>query len=276
MDYAFSRRDRLLTGTTTLADTLDQRTETHQVSLALTSGITDHLTLALSLPLVVNRSVNRSLDDTRTAFSDLSAQLGVGVSPRLFGRPANLRLAAGVTLPVAQGVPNVITNERNFASGTVDPTLSIRGVMGLTPGLTLDWQLYTRQIVSTASDGSRTGDFYAYSLGLTYSPVGSDYAVSGGVDAINRNGDLFDGRPFPNSGGDWIYIKASFTQSLWNVREAPVRGWVEAQVPVYTYVEGIQLTERWNIRIGLSLAIQLVGHSHSEESVKGVPLPAFQ
>lgn len=230
-------------------------------SVALSLGLTNKLSLTGSLPIIINRSVNKSLDQTDLDFGGLSVMGRAFFSPRLLSKPANIQVAIGASFPVGAGISNVITDERNFASGTIDPIGSVILAIGITPDWNATTKFFTRQVIATSSDGQRTGDHYAYSMETVYAPLGRSYTANAGIAIINRGQDIIDGNPFPNSGGDWIYAKIGGTKTLIGTGETAVRFWSEFQLPVYLYVKGVQLTEKWNLRFGLSAGISLFGHS---------------
>ena len=194
-------------------------------------------------------------------------------NPRLFSKPTNILFGLGATLPVGGGVVNVITQERNFASGTVDPIMTFIIVAGISPGWTVSSTLYTRQVLAS-TNGQKTGDLYVYGLKGTYSPVGGNYTFSSGLTFINRGQDKINSLLFPNSGGDWIYLSTGGSKNLLGGGELPVKGWIEIQLPLYSYVRGTQLTEKWELRFGFTSGFSLFGHKKAKESGGHFHLPA--
>ena len=247
-------------GTVTLVDTLKQKTESHIISASMSFGVSNHLSLSASVPLIINRSVNKSLDRTQTNFGDLSVTAQVFFGTRLFSKPVNGQVALGTTFPVGGGVTNVITDERNFASGTVDPIASLIIAAGVAPGWILTGKFFARQVVTSSSDEKRTGNHYIYVLETNYAPLGRSYTTNFGMLAVSRSQDEIGGSPFPNSGGSWIYAIVGGSKTLVEAGESAVRIWTEFQVPVHVNVTGVQLTEKWNLRFGLSTGLSIFGH----------------
>jgi len=243
-----------------LVDTLKQKTESHIFSPSMSFGISNHLSMSASVPLIINRSVNKSLDRTETNFGDLSVTAQVFFGARLFSKPVNWQLALGTTFPVGGGVTNVITDERNFASGTVDPIASLIIAAGVSPGWILTGKFFARQVVTSSSDEKRTGNHYTYVLETNYAPLGRSYTANIGMLAVSRSQDEIGGVAFLNSGGSWIYAIAGGSKTLIGAGESAVRIWTEFQVPVHVNVTGVQLTEKWNLRFGLSTGISIFGH----------------
>ncbi|MEE8405402.1 MAG: hypothetical protein V3S17_08425, partial [candidate division Zixibacteria bacterium] len=231
MDYAFTRRDILRSGTETLIDTLKQKTESHIISSSMSFGISNHLSITASVPLIINRSVNKSLDRTAMNFGDLSVMAQLFFGTQLFSKPVNAQVAFGSSFPVGGGVTNVVTDERNFASGTVDPIGSLIIAAGISPGWVLTGKFFARQVVTSTSDNQRTGNHYNYVLETNYAPLGRSYTANFGMLAVSRSQDEIRGSAFPNSGGNWIYAIAGGSKTIVGDGESAVRIWTEFQLP---------------------------------------------
>ena len=243
-----------------MIDILEQKTESHIISSSMSFGISNHLSITASVPLIINRSVNRSLDRTAMNFGDLSVMAQLFFGTQLFSMPANVQVALGSSFPVGGGVTNIMTDERNFASGTVDPIANLIVAVGIVPGWNVTGKFFTRQVVTTSSDNQKTGNHYAYVLETNYAPLGRSYTANFGMLAVSRSQDEIGGVAFPKSGGDWIYAIAGGSKTLVGDGESAVRIWTEFQLPVYINVTGVQLTEKWNLRFGLSTGISIFGH----------------
>ena len=246
-------------------DILEQKTESHVISTTMSFGISNQLSMSASVPLIINRSVNKSLDQNETNFGDLSVMAQVFFGTRFFSKPVNAQAALGTTFPVGGGVTNVITDERNFASGTVDPIANLIVAVGIAPGWNVTGKLFARQVVTSSSDNQRTGNHYTYVLETNYAPLGKSYTANFGMLAVSRSQDEIGGVAFPNSGGDWIYAIAGGSKTLVGAGESAVRIWTEFQLPVHVNVTGVQLTEKWNLRFGLSTGISIFGHDEQNK-----------
>lgn len=235
-------------------------------------GLSNSFRLSTSIPFIINRSVNNALDHTVSGFGDLSLSVLTIFNPSLLSKPTNILIGLGATLPVGGGVANVITDERNFASGTVDPIMTFTLVAGISPGWTISSNFYTRQVLAS-SNGQKTGDLYVYGLKGTFAPVGRSYSISSGLIFINRGTDRINSQLFPNSGGDWIYLSAGGSKELFGSGELPVKAWLEIKLPLYSYVRGAQLTERWELRFGFTAGFSILGHAKEKEQEGHFHLP---
>ena len=183
-----------------------------------------------------------------------------------------MQFAVGGTLPLGGGVANVETDQRNFASGTVDPVAQGVIALGVTPGLNLNAVYYTRQVIATSGDGQQVGDVYLYIVGGTYAPLGRSYNITTSFKYIDRGKDKIDGSLFPSSGGQWLYFAPGFSKAVWGAGESALRIWGQFELPLYQSVNGFQLTEDWSIRFGVNLGITIFGHQKKEEHDHGLPL----
>lgn len=260
-------------GTHSLVDTLDQKTETHLVSVSTDIGLTNKYSLAVSIPFIINRSVNRSLDDTEAKFGDLSVMLRAFYGPRVLSKPANLQFALGATAPVGQGVANIITDEQNFASGTVDPLIGAILALGIEPGWNVAAKFFSRKVLFESSDNSKTGSYYYYTLQLNYAPIAKGFSTYLGMSVIDRGQDEIEGIPFTNSGGDWIILIFGGSGQIIGEGESAVELWAELQLPVYKFVHGFQLTEKWNLRLGVGAGLSLFGHHEGEREKENLGIP---
>lgn len=218
--------------------------------------------------MIVNRSVNINLDETETNVGDISILFRLFAGPRIFSKPTNIQLAIGSTVPIGNGITNIITNEQNFASGTLDPIISLINAIMIRPGWSFDTRFYTRQIVSYDDQRNKIGNLYIYGFNVTYAPIGSAYNVHAQVKFVNRGQDIFNDLTFPNSGGDYIYFTPGFSRTIFGRGESAVRFWSEFDFPLYQYVQGVQLTEKWNVRFGVNFGFTLFGHKTKPKSGK--------
>jgi len=160
------------------------------------------MSFSISLPLIINRSVNLNLDRTETNIGDISVLFRHFSSPRLFSKPTNIQLSIGSTIPIGNGITNVITDEKNFASGTFDPLVNMIIAIMIKPGWSIDTRFFTRQILFYDDSRTRIGDLYSYGFNVTYAPIGSSYNVNAQLKFIYRGQDIFSDVIFENSGGD--------------------------------------------------------------------------
>jgi len=267
MDYAFTRRDEVRQGATTLPNGLNQSTNTHIITGNIRAAITQRLSLQAGLPVIHLISEDQGRRESSTEFGDLSVSVEWYHTPRVLGRPTNLFYGAGMTVPVGDGVTNPITGEQNFASGTFDPFVSMLGVIALTPGWSLSGTFYTRQIFGDNSDGSQSGDYYQGSVGINFLGLSSGTIINARMRAILRGQDRYRGDTFPNSGGDWLYLDWGLTQDVVGAGEHALQLWTLLEWPVYQYVNGTQLTEQWSLRIGATLGFSLFGSHGATEGI---------
>ncbi|HDL00774.1 MAG TPA: hypothetical protein ENH23_00885 [candidate division Zixibacteria bacterium] len=168
------------------------------------------MSFSISLPLIINRSVNLNFDKQETNVGDISLLVRHFSSPRLFSKPTNIQLAIGSTIPTGNGITNVITDEKNFASGTFDPIISMIAAIMFKPGWSFDTRFFTRQILSYDNNRTKIGDLYSYGFNITFAPVGASYNINSQIKFINREQDIFNDITFANSGGDYIYFTPGF------------------------------------------------------------------
>lgn len=265
-NYSFSRRDQLRQGKNSIYDILGQKTESHIISTFANIGVTNQVSVSISLPLIINRSVNLNLDKRETNVGDISLLIRHFSSPRIFSKPTNIQLSIGSAIPTGNGIANVITDEKNFASGTFDPIISVMAAIMIQPGWSFDARFYTRQILSYDDDRTKIGNLYTYGFNVTYAPIGSSYNLNAQAKFINRGQDIFNNITFQNSGGDYLYFTPGFSLRIVGQGESAVRFWSEVDIPLYQYVQGIQLTEKWNMRLGVNFGFTLFGHKANPNS----------
>lgn len=273
LDYAYVNRDRLFSGKKEIADSMMRESQSHLISFSTTFSITDHSSLILSTPYIVNRSQEVGYKETKSGFGDLSASLRFAISPTILSQPTNLRFALGASIPFGGGVVLGTRDDRNFASGTVDPLISIIAAYGLTPGWNLTGKFFTRQVVGGGSNSEKFGDFYSYALEIDYAPIGRDFTIYSGLSGISRGHDRLANQTFVNSGGDWINFVLGGSKVVLGEEESAVMLWSEIQLPVYRYVNGLQLAEKWNFRVGAVWGISLFGHDEDQGETEGLGLP---
>ena len=252
-----------------------QKTISHIFNSYANIGISNSMSFSLSLPLIINRSIENNLDVKETNIGDMSALFRYFSSPRLFAKPTNLQLSLGTTIPTGKGVTNVVTNEKNFVSDSYNPILNLIAAIMIKPGWSFDTRFYTRQILSYDDNRTKIGDLYAYGFNVSYAPVGSSYALNSQVKFINRGQDIFNDVLFNNSGGDYIYLTPGFSKVIFGEGETAIRMWSEVDIPLYQYVHGNQLTEKFNFRVGFNFGLNLFGHKeevkpHSHDTEKSI------
>ncbi len=227
-------------------------------------GISNRASVSISLPLIINRSVNLNLDRKETTIGNMTLLFRHFSSPRFFSKPTNVQIAIGATVPTGSGITNVATEEKNFTSGTFDPIASMITALMISPGWSIDARFYTRQIISYDDTRTKIGDLYTYGFNVAFAPVGSSYTVNTQLKFYNRQQDIFNDVIFQNSGGDYIYITPGFSRVLFGEGESAISFWSEVDIPLYQYVKGTQLTEKWNVRFGLNLGLTLFGHKEEQ------------
>lgn len=260
-------------GTEKIANPEGQETRTHIIGVAATYGITNSLSFSMTLPLLINRTIQRTpyLDKSQTRVGDLTTQAQYFKSARLFDRPLNLQLAIGATIPISEGLRNVETDQRNLTSGTINPVVSFIGAFSLRPGWNIVGHFGTRQILESDNSGMQAGDNYNLQLGITFAPVGSSFDLNSKIRFRHRGQDIINGVPFPSSGGNWWYLIAGGSKTVIGSGESAIKMWTEFELPVYQDVLGNQLTSAWSIRAGFNFTLSLFGHPEEEPGMQVFP-----
>ena len=238
---------------------MEQSTRTWVLNFGTAYGISERLAVQASIPFIHTTFENRDVEDTESSLGDLTI-LG-RYAWTLFGGVLENQVfvAAGVNVPVGEGVQNPISSDRNFVSGTLDPIVAAWGAVPLSTAMRVDAGVYARVIVAEDDDGSKTGNFTSYSVTGRYWLRRQRVDLSLRLTGLSRGQDEIDGQPFPNSGGDWVFLSPGVS---WDVGQAGAHGlqlWGAVDIPVYQFVHGLQLTEDWIARLGLRY--DLFGHT---------------
>jgi len=239
---------------------MEQSTRAWVLDFGTAYGITERLAVHASIPFLHTTFENRDVEDTESSFGDLTI-IGRYTWTLFSGvRVSQLSVAAGVNVPMGGGVQNPISSDRNFVSGTLDPIIAASGAVPLSTVISVDASVYARLILTEDDDGSKTGSFLSYSLTGRYKLRRQGVDLSLRLTGLNRAQDEIDGRPFSNSGGDWLFLSPGIS---WDMSQADAHGlqvWGTVEIPVYQFVNGVQLTEDWTARFGLRYGLDLFGH----------------
>jgi hypothetical protein len=134
-------------------------------------------------------------------------------------------------------------------SGSTDLIVGAYHFDTLTPSL--DWfvqGLY--QTAMSTKDDYRPGDAYNLNLGMRYTALGK-LMPQLQVNAQIRNSDSGINADTYNSGGKLAYLSPGLTYKINN--DVKIYGFI--QLPIYQYVEGLQLAPRWNASFGINFGL---------------------
>ncbi|HAA13318.1 MAG TPA: hypothetical protein DCE41_17165 [Cytophagales bacterium] len=141
---------------------------------------------------------------------------------------------------------------------------------------TLPWALRPQGAWSVTAIGRLTGTNEEFRFGQSYR-FGNDVQVIGGytdrVFVANQiadlsgmfryrwaGSDLSNGGVIPNTGGNWVFFNPGLT--WW---PTPQFSWqVNAEMPVFTQVDGVQLSPTWRINSGIYF---IIGNKDNEDEL---------
>ncbi len=264
LSYRYSKRDIFRRGTDEIANPQDFETISQTGNFNLNFGLSNSLSVAVSAPLIrLERSGTLgAVNATSTTFGDLSVLPRVFLSPNIFGKPANLQLALGASLPTSNGSFNAENNQSDFSSGTVDPLLSATLAALVGGGANMFVSVYSR-LTLTESGGREAGDLFSMRAGVTRPIVGDNLSGIFRVRWTHIEEDkMTDSLGVTSSlgGVDIFSVSPGLSAILMGSGEGALRGWLEVDIPVRQFVVGEQLTEQWSLSFGLNTGFTLFGH----------------
>ncbi len=269
VSYRYSNRDVRRNGSKEIPNPDNLETTSQTATFNLNFGLSNKFSIAVSAPVIrLERSATGAKaaeNGTSTTFGDLAVLPRFFFSPRLFGKPTNLQLAVGASLPTSNGAFKAETNQRDFASGTIDPLLSGTLAALVGGGANIFVSLYSR-LTLTESGGREAGDLYSARVGVTRPIIGDKLRGSFRLRWTHIEPDLIIDSvgARSNVGGDDFYsISPGLSMTLAGSGEGAVHGWLEVDIPVRQFVQGDQLTEQWSVSLGLNTGLTLFGHKEA-------------
>jgi hypothetical protein len=276
LSYRYSNRDVRRIGVKKIANPDSLETTSQTATFGLNFGLSNNFSIAASFPVIrLERSAigAKAVENgTSTIFGDLSLLPRVFLSPRLFGKPANLQIAIGASLPTSNGIFQAETNQRDFASGTIDPLFSATLAALVGGDANVFVSLYSR-LTLAESGGREPGDLYSARIGLTRPIIGDKLRGTLRARWTHIQPDVVTdslGSRSKLAGGDFYSISPGFSVMLLGSGEGALNGWFEIDIPVRQNVIGDQLTEQWSLSLGLTTGLNLFGHE--EEPKPGIHL----
>ena len=186
--------------------------------------------------------------------------------PKIWGQSSTLEFGLGVKAPLGkanltneQGI--ILTADLQPGSGAWDTLLfmAFSKALGFRPS----------GILSLITTVRFTGENNDYLNGRSVYEFGNELQVNLGYtdqflmfNTIMNPGlilkyrkvdfDRIDGSDLPNTGGEWLFLRPELTINL----GANLRGLSRLEVPVYSFVEGTQLTPTLRFTTGLNLLLK--------------------
>ena len=194
-----------------------------------------------------------------TLFLQYFRRYGNIISPILFS------VGLGGNIPIGAGIQNPISSDKNFVSGTVDPIFLFSVLYALEGPISINSNFYARPIFFEAADKTKSGSFYTYGFGVSYSFSGTN---NWGVDmllnirGLQRTKDRMSGKKFENSGGNWIYLIPGVHLAIGGKGIHGLQISAEFEIPIHQSVNGTQLTGDWTFRSGLSYGFFLFSRNN--------------
>lgn len=95
------------------------------------------------------------------------------------------------------------------------------------------------------------------SLGISEQNLVANILMSYGLNIRYRHSarDVINGHPLPNTGGEWIFLMPTLS---WHVSSTTALN-LNAEVPFYANIKGMQLTPTFRINAGVYLKINTGG-----------------
>ncbi len=272
VSYRYSNRDIRRNGSKRIPNPNNLETTSQTATFNLNFGLSNNFSIAVSAPVIrLERSATGAKaaeNGTSTTFGDLSVLPRFFFSPRLFGKPTNLQVAIGASLPTSNGSFKAETNQRDFASGTIDPLMSATLAALVGGGANIFVSLYSR-LTLTQSNGREAGDLYSARLGVTRPIIGDKLRGSFRLRWTHIAPDVVTdslGTVSAISGDDFYSISPGLSMTLAGSGEGALHGWIEVDIPVRQFVQGDQLTEQWSVSLGLNTGLALFGHKEPPKS----------
>lgn len=235
----------------------EQYTRNHYYTLGLDYMVNRDWGVNLQVPYVDRNHATLGLGDTSNTYSHTQS-LGdiklIGRYQGLFpdaktGLMLGMKFATGNTddlFSSGPGVGSPLDASLQPGTGSTDLIVGAYHFDTLTP--TIDWfaqGLY--QIAMSTRNDYRPGNAINLNLGMRYTGFGKVMPQLQ-INAQARQSDSGLSSDPLNTGGKLAYLSPGVTVKVSD--QVKVYGFV--QLPVYQYVEGLQLTPRWNASLGVN------------------------
>jgi hypothetical protein len=236
---------------------IEKRTNNELVQLDIAYGVTDRMKLRLAIPLINNRTHEHdhfpggsfSREDSTDGFGDVRA---IGEYSLLQGERHQFSVGLGMKFPSGEyklrdhdGGINEPTIQPG--SGSWDPLFSTRFSYELIPNRLQSFLSGSYQWSTENQEDYEFGDQIIAGAGLNLR-VAERLIPSLQVNFRFADRDEFKGMKVPSTGGTWIYL----TPGL-KVHASPNTAlYTHVQIPVYRYVNDVNLVPRYGLMLGFS------------------------
>lgn len=207
------------------------------------------------------------LEIERTKPGDLSLTVQYSGTTSLLGKQGMLMVGAGSTFPVSGDAPVVLLDEVDYTSGTVDLLANARLIVPLSKRLTIGAGSFARVIFSDR-DGQSLGDYFAYDL-QSSTPIGARLSFLQRLLLVIRDQDRVDGRAYINSGSEALSWLPALSWRLPTGKRLDASLLLEAEIPIWQRMNGLQPVPAMIIRGGLQAGFNLF----AKQPPRTLPLP---
>lgn len=267
LNYDYNNLNTLNAGSDKLDDDSRKRI-TNSILLGMGYALSDRLSVETLFTWVnQTRTINQfgSENLTETAGIGDAVLLLKYAIPNIFGAGSQINLGVGTKVPLGksdittdQGIQ--LTADLQPGSGAWDGLtwVSLSKGLGFRPSATFSGSFTYRLTGENRSYLNDTsiyefGNELQLNLGYTDQLLISNLIVNPGVILKYRKVsiDKIDNSDIPNTGGEWIFVRPEVTVQL-----SPTIGLnARLELPIYSYVDGTQLTPTTRFTTGLSFKL---------------------
>ncbi len=176
--------------------------------------------------------------------------LRAGAGPKLPTGPSDLKNSSGITLNAdlqpGSGATDVFVNHLFSFNPSFKPSVSVTQ--------TVTYRITGENREYLGSQKYSFGNELHMSLGVSDQDLFGNTLLSYGLNIRYRHAakDVINGHPLPNTGGRWMFIMPSVS---WHVSTRTALT-VNSELPVYSNIQGTQLTPTFRINAGVYLKIE--------------------
>ena len=239
---------------------IEKRTNNELVNLDLGSGVTDWMKARLGLPLINDRTHEHdhwpggefTREDSTSGFGDVRL---IGEFSVFRGERNSVSLGIGAKFPTGEYKLRDHDGELNEptiqpGTGSWDGLVSARYGGQVVPGRLQGFLSGSYQLTTENPEEYRFGNTLLANTGLNLH-LDDRWTPSLQVNLRHAERDEFNGMDVPSTGGTWVYLTPGMT---FRITEA-ASIYTHVQIPVYQYVNDVNLVPRYGLMIGFSYSI---------------------
>jgi hypothetical protein len=234
----------------------NEKTSSRIYAFDVALGFWQDLSVRASLPLLEVDFTEGDESGNEIGIGDLSLWLKYGKALGGVRKPLKLGIALGAFVPTGGSIQSGIPSNPNFVSGTVDPALSMDINYDIGSYFGIFARFFTRLPFFKNNDGYQAGSSIIYILGFNLRLMKS-LMPSIALTGLNRFHDHQAGDKVYDSGGDWIFLTPGLSYIFdWK----PLAGLslhTEAQIPVYQFLHGTQLADKFTISFSVAYSFSV-------------------